>query len=137
MSRSLTFSLVLLWVLSACNLSTEAPTAVPTADLPRIEFQQPINGATVIDGSELTIDLLATDERVGIVRIELLVDDVSYREGAPDNNTPVPTFRILFNWLAQGIGRHTLTAVAYRPDGTPSDELTILVEVLPRASATP
>jgi hypothetical protein len=35
------------------------------------------------------------------------------------------------NWLAQGQGRHALTAIAYRPDGTQSDPATILVNVLP------
>jgi hypothetical protein len=137
MSRSVIFVALLLLVLVACNLSKEPPTAVPTADLPRVEFQQPINGATVIEGSELTIDLLAIDERVGILRIEVLIDDIPYREGTPENGAPVPTYRVLLNWLAQGVGRHVLTAIAYRPNGTPSDETRILVEVLPRTAATP
>jgi hypothetical protein len=127
---------VLLWV-SACNLSTTPPTAIPTPDLPRVEFQQPLNGATIVEGSELTIDLVATDARAGIVRIELLIDDLPYREPETENGLPVPTFHVLLNWLAQGVGRHVLTAIAYRPDGTPSDEMSILVEVLPRTTTTP
>ncbi len=130
-------SLLLLLLLSACNLGTSRPTAIPTPDLPRVEFQQPLNGATILEGSELTIDLLATDETAGIVRIELLVDGIAYRDGAPENDVPVPTFRVLLNWLASGVGRHTLTAIAYRPDGTPSDEMTIVIEVLPRMTPVP
>lgn len=127
----------LLLLLSACNLSTTPPTVIPTPDLPRVEFQEPINGATIVEGSELTIDMVASDETAGIVRIELLIDDQPYREGAPDEETPVPTFRVLMNWLADGVGRHVLTAVAYRPDGTPSDERSIIIEVLPRTTPTP
>jgi hypothetical protein len=128
---------VVLLLGSACNLSTTPPTAIPTPDLPRVEFQQPANGATIVEGSELTIDLVATDARAGIVRIELLVDDLPYREGTTENGLPVPTFHVLLNWLAQGVGRHVLTAIAYRPDGTPSDEMRILIEVLPRTTPTP
>ena len=138
MSRPVTLILMLiLALLSACNLATTPPTAIPTPDLPRVDFEQPANGATVVEGSELTIDLVASDETQGIARIELLVDDLNYREGTPENDVPVPTFRVLMNWLAQGVGRHVLTAIAYRPDGTRSDERSILIEVLPRETPTP
>jgi len=36
------------------------------------------------------------------------------------------------NWLAAGVGRHQITAKAYRADNTPGDETTIVVEVIPR-----
>jgi hypothetical protein len=124
-------------LVSGCNLSTTPPTVIPTPDLPRVDFQEPVNGATIVEGSELTIDLVATDATAGIVRIELLVDDLPYREGTTEYELPVPTFHVLLNWLAQGVGRHVLTAIAYRPDGTPSDETRILVEVLPRVESTP
>ncbi|MFN8373374.1 MAG: Ig-like domain-containing protein [Anaerolineae bacterium] len=138
MSRLVTLILVLaLAFLSACNLATTPPTAIPTPDLPRVDFEQPANGATVVEGSELTIDLVASDETQGIARIELLVDDLNYRDGTPENEVPVPTFHVLMNWLAQGVGRHVLTAIAYRPDGTRSDERSILIEVLPRETPTP
>src|SRR5262245_61526565 len=90
---------VVLLLVSGCNLSTTPPTAIPTPDLPRVEFQQPINGATVVEGSDLTIDLVATDAAAGIVRIELLIDDLPYREGTTENGFPVPTFHVLLNWL--------------------------------------
>ncbi|NWF70933.1 MAG: hypothetical protein HXY40_17750 [Chloroflexi bacterium] len=136
MCRFVIYALALL-ALTACNLSTTPPTAIPTPDLPRVTFEAPVNGATILEGAELTIDLVGTDASQGIARIELRVDDLPYRQGEPEGGVPVPTFRVLMNWQAQGVGRHALTAVAYRPDGTQSDEVTILVEVLPRAALTP
>jgi hypothetical protein len=139
MSRFVTLIALLLGALfvSGCNISTSPPTVIPTPDLPRVEFEEPINGATIVEGSELTIDLVAADETAGIVRIELLVDDLPYREGSTENNLPVPTFHVLLNWLANGVGRHVLTAIAYRPDGTRSAETRVLIEVLPRVETTP
>ena len=52
-------------------------------------------------------------------------------EVSPDISAAVPLFTVRMNWLAQGQGRHTLSAIAYRPDGTASDMETILVNVLP------
>ena len=36
------------------------------------------------------------------------------------------------NWLAEGIGFHSLTAIAYRPDGTASPPTIISVQVVER-----
>ncbi|MCB9450042.1 MAG: Ig-like domain-containing protein [Anaerolineaceae bacterium] len=122
---------VLILVAAGCNLSTTAPTPYPTPDLPRVEFLAPVNGSRVFDGAELDVELLAQDDTAGISRVELLVDDQPQGESQPEANS-VPVYRVLLSWRATGIGVHPLTAIAYRADGTPSDPVTILVEVVSR-----
>ncbi|MDL1882344.1 hypothetical protein FBR01_01665 [Anaerolineae bacterium CFX8] len=117
--------------LGACNLQRGAPTPLPTPDIPRVEFRFPVNGSTILEGAELTIELLAADAGDGVARVELLVDDVFHQEGKPEVSPSVPTFAVTMNWLAQGVGQHALTALAYRLDGVSSAPETIIIEVLP------
>lgn len=122
----------LLLLVAGCNLTNE-PQPTPTAPppMPEIEFLFPANEATVVEGTDLDIELLASDEGIGIARVEFLVDEAVINERGPDISAAVPLFTVRMNWLAQGQGRHTLSAIAYRPDGTASDMETILVNVLP------
>jgi hypothetical protein len=128
--------LVLTLTLAACNLQQGPPTPVPTPDAPRVEFRFPPSNTTIVEGSELTIELLAVDSGSGVARAALLVDDTIHQEGKPTTFTAVPTFTVTMNWLAQGIGRHSLAAVAYRIDGTASPIATIIIEVLPKTGGT-
>jgi hypothetical protein len=123
---------LLIALVDACNLSASLPTPVPTADLPRAEFRFPQNNSTVIDGTDLAIDIVARDDSAGIARIELLVDGTLINQAAPVESAVVPVFRVTMNWLAQGIGKHAVETIAYRLDGTRGDPATIVIEVLPR-----
>lgn len=130
------FLLLLVLLLAACNLSAQdAATATPPPALPVAEFLFPPNEATVEEGAEILVDILARDEGVGIARVEFHVDDQLINERGPDVSAAVNTFTVRMNWLAQGVGRHVFTATAYRPDGTQSDPATILVNVLPVGTA--
>ena len=118
-------------LLCGCTLSQATPTPLPTPDAPQVEFRAPLNGSTVVEGNELTIELLASDAGTGVARVELLVDDVSHQEGKPAVSAAVPTFTVVMNWRARGVGLHSLTAVAYREDGRASPPAIIVVSVLP------
>ena len=124
--------LLIILILSGCNLQSGTPTPSPTPNIPTIQFQFPQNNSTVLEGVDLDIDLVANDPGSGVARIELLVDDQPHQEGRPEISPEVPTFTVKMNWLAQGVGAHSFTAVAYRLDGTPSAPVTIIVEVVPR-----
>jgi hypothetical protein len=126
----LLFAIVL--TVCGCNLRTEPSTPIPTPNIPSITFQFPQNNSTVLEGVDLNIDLVATDPGTGVARVELLIDDQPHQEGKPEISPEVPTFTVKMNWLAQGIGAHSFTAVAYRLDGTSSAPQTIIVEVVPR-----
>ncbi len=122
------FGLLLMLTVGACNLSNPAPP--PTPDLPTVRFVAPANNARVLQGTDLTVDIYAEDNNVGIARVEFRVDGVTVQDGGPANFSVDRQFRVQMSWLAQGIGLHIFSVVAYRPDGTPSDETFITVEVV-------
>jgi hypothetical protein len=121
-------ALMFIGMIAGCTLTEVPPTAVPTPDIPRVRFMFPENGARVVQDAEITVDIVAEDDTAGIARIVFLVDGTQINEGAPDSTVPV--FRVAMNWVAGNLGGHTLHAIAYRPDGTQSDEAIILVDVI-------
>lgn len=129
------FLLVLLLGAVACNLQVGTPTPFPTPDLPRVEFQAPANNDSFLEGTDLTIALMAVDAGPGIARIELLVDDLPHSDATPEVSASVPVFTVTMNWLAEGVGYHSLTAIAYRADGIPSPPVTIAVLITERDDA--
>jgi hypothetical protein len=122
---------LLAFMLSACNLSNEPqPTPIPTPNIPTVQFLFPVNESTVLEGTEIDIEIVAADTGIGISKVEFYVDDTLINERGPDISAAVPTFTVQMNWLAQGAGRHVFMAIAYRADGTQSDPTTLLVNVL-------
>jgi hypothetical protein len=137
-----TLKRLLLWLTlllaAGCNLSVAAPeTPVPTPDVPVVEFLFPPNNSTVLEGTDLTLDIVARDTSIGVSRLEVYLNGVLLREVELADYTVEPVYRVQVNWLADGAGLHALTAVAFRPDGTPSDEGRITLEVVPRPTPTP
>ncbi len=122
-------ALLALLALAACNLDSPTPIP-PTPDLPQVEIIDPVNNATVLEGYDLTLDIVARDS-VGVARVELLIDDFLENEFRPTERIEEPVFRVQTNWIAAGVGRHRISVIAYRSNGTRSDEFSIVIEVLP------
>ncbi|MFW5772719.1 MAG: Ig-like domain-containing protein [Phototrophicaceae bacterium] len=123
---------------AGCNLGAAAPeTPIPTPDVPVVEFLYPPNNSTVLEGTDLTLDVVARDDSVGVSRLEIYLNDVLLREVELADYTVEPIYRVQVNWRADGAGLHALTAIAFRPDGTPSDEGRVTLEVVPRPTPTP
>ncbi|MCY4071214.1 MAG: Ig-like domain-containing protein [Chloroflexi bacterium] len=123
--------LLCLGCLPACNLDRPTPTPFPTPDLPRVEILAPPNQQKVIEGTEFDIDILAVDQSLGIRRIELYVDELFVKSSETTDDVK-REYRVTMNWFAQGLGWHTVKAIAYRDDGTRSDEHMITLQVIPR-----
>lgn len=126
-------------LLSACNLVAGTLTPTPLPNMPTIEFQYPANDSTVLQGVDVQIQLLAQDAiGEGIARVELLVDDQPHQEGVPLISSAVPVFTVEMNWVAEGVGLHSMSAIAFRADGTSSVPATIRILVVPEdATAAP
>jgi len=139
MLKHIAIAFMSLTLLAGCTLIGESIENSPAPDLPTVDFLFPPNGAQVIEGTDLTIEVLAQDANVGIERVMLFVDEDSSGEplqvARPVDAATVPIFRVEMNWLAAGVGQHRLTTRAYRLDGTPSNEATIIVDVVARNSA--
>lgn len=122
-------SLAVLVLLSACNLIPAETTALPTPDLPQVEFISPPNRAAVVEGALLDVDIVAQDDTAGIAKVEFFVDGSLLQTGEPDSGDEA-IYRVTMNWLAEGLGSHSLSAIAYRPTGIAGQETTIVVEVV-------
>jgi len=120
-------------LLCACNLSTQ--TLKPTPTIPTVSFQFPSNNVSIAEGTDLQIQLLAQDT-IGIAHVELRVDDQVHQDGKPVEAAAVPIFTVDMNWLAKGIGLHSLQATAFRLDGTASTPVIINVNVTAGAAQT-
>jgi hypothetical protein len=131
---SLAITCVSLWLVG-CNLNSAAitPTAAPTPDVPQVLFNAPVNNARVFEETLLDVDIVATDNTQGIAKIEFYVDGTLLETGEPEVSPAKPVFRVTMNWLTEGVGTHTFSAIAYRPDGTTSEESIMVIEVVPRA----
>lgn len=127
MCRSLIVTLMLV-ILAGCNLSGQNEV-VPTPDRPTVQFLSPDNNALVVDGFDLTLDLYAQDS-VGVARIELRLNGQKLRDLDYPNYQSGQQFHAETNWIAQGVGFHNFSAIAYRLDGTQSDEVFISIEVV-------
>jgi hypothetical protein len=98
-----------------------------------VEFQAPANNARVVEGTDLTIDLVASDTGAGVARVTLDIDGAPHQQVTPEVSPEVPVFTVRMNWVAAGVGLHSFTATAYRTDGRSSSPTTIVVEVVPRS----
>jgi hypothetical protein len=129
------FIVVLLLIcLSGCNLGAAAVTQTPpaTPDIPQVIFNAPTNNARVFEDTLLDIDLVATDNSQGVVKVEFYVDGELLETAESEEGPVKPIYRVAMNWLTQGVGNHTLSALAYRANGTRSEEAVIVLEVVPR-----
>lgn len=126
-TRLMPYIIIGIFLLSSCTLDA---TPVPTPDLPRVQFVAPPNNSRVVNNTDLTIDLFAQDSTVGIAKIELYADGGLVKEASLPNYDVQADFRVQINWLASGLGFHVLSAIAYRPDGTRSDETFLSIEIV-------
>ena len=122
-----------LLLLVACNLSAPVPPTQPpsaTPAIPQANILYPPHNQRVIEGVIFDIDILASDPAAQIQRVELYVDEQLLQASKPEAG-PQSSFRIATNWLAQGVGWHKFSAIAYRADGTASHPHIIALEVIP------
>ena len=131
-ARFIVLMLLLVAGLCGCNLSTTAPTPVPTPDLPRVEIRSPQNNQDVIEGTDFDFDIVARDQTAGIARVDLVIDGTVINSANPFGDNPVPVFATVMNWVARNSGLHVVEVIAYRPDDTPSDPARISINVVTR-----
>lgn len=107
-----------LFALTACSMfgGTSKPATV---------IVSPPSGSQYKDGEEVAVQSTSTDA-TGIVRVELIVDNVIVRtDPAP---TPQTTFSLIQTWKATP-GNHTIIVRSYNSAGVTSDPAAISINV--------
>ena len=136
-------------LLAACG---QAATPEPTATLipvlvvtptregrPVITIEALPGGEQAYLGQEFLIQSRAIDT-VGVTRIDLYVDDVLRRTDTSPEPEGRTDFALLQPWIPIALGERTISVVAYRADGTASEPVTRVFNVVegpPPASPTP
>ncbi len=124
--------LIVIIIMTGCNLGTGGETPLPTPDIPTLEIIAPANNQQVVEGFDFDFDIVARDNNPGISLVELYVDELLINFSKPVDEEHVPVFRTTMNWLASAPGLHVVEVIAYRPDGTQGDPARINIEVVPR-----
>ncbi len=119
----------------ACNLSgapaEPAGQAQPDGpDAPSVDIRVPVNGMSFAEGSNVIIQVVGTDSGTGVSRIDLLIDDVEVSSSEAPTASGQSAYMVNFEWPAQGVGAHSISAVALRADGTSSTPAIISINVV-------
>ncbi len=121
----------------ACNLpglggepAGQSAETGPGIDAPVVEIRVPTNGMSFAEGTLVIIQVAATDAGAGVSRVDLLVDDLPVGSQNAPNAAGQSAFIANFEWQALGQGLHSVSAVAFRADGTASSPAVISVNVV-------
>jgi hypothetical protein len=95
---------------------------------PTIVIVAPPSGSEFRDGEEVAVQSVATDAK-GIVRVELIVDNVIVRTDAAPSPQGQPTLNLIQKWQATP-GTHTIIVRAYNTANAMSDPVAISINVL-------
>ncbi len=120
------------WVLSACNLSSSGPQAVPTptgaaSGKPVVTILSPQNGAEVVVNEQILVSVSAADA-VGVTRVQMYVNDGIVKTVSSETPGGDPNLNVLLDYTPSSTGSLTLQVFAYRGSIT-SDPAEITVTV--------
>lgn len=101
--------------------------ACATESKPTVVIVSPPSGSDFRDGEEVAIQSVATDAK-GIVRVELIVDNVIVRTDAAPSPQGQPTLNLIQKWQATP-GTHTIVVRAYNTANAMSDPVAISINV--------
>jgi hypothetical protein len=138
--------LILMIILSACNLASQQTNNAP----PVIEFAANISSAPYREGMFINIQVLITNPTGQVNVIQYAVDNEMIEQIRDPNNGHNPQFVSTAQWRAEGVGTRTLRVIASRPDGVYGEATTTITIVdanspivqptntsLPQATAQP
>lgn len=116
----------------ACNLprpaAMETPAATPA--IPQVKILFPAHNQQVIQGVVFDIEIHASDQAAGILRVELYVDEQLQQTSVSEAGS-VRDFRVTMNFFAKDLGWRKFAVIAYRANGVASHPHIIALEVIP------
>lgn len=128
LTRPASWLLIVVLLLSGCNL----PTGGTTDNPPAIALRQPADGSAAMLGEPVRVVAHATDDK-GIVRVELWTDGTLTSQHEADSPAGLASFNAAFVWTPPTAGLHTLQVMAIDTAGqtTTSEEVTIDAQAAP------
>lgn len=110
----------ILLLLSACNLSSEPPTAEPLdvstispGGKPNVAISSPAEGDEVVVNAQIFVTASATDS-VGVTRIQLVAGTQVVKTVSSESPSGQTNFPVLLDYTPRQTGEVTLQVIAYR-----------------------
>jgi len=118
---------ILFLMLAGCSFGGAPPTVI---------IDSPPSGTLVNLGNDVQAQVTASDaDGEGVARVDLQVNGVVVQTSqAPGNGQA--NYSVLLTWTPTEIGTYTLTAIAYRADGTASEPASVIVEIVGEGEST-
>lgn len=115
------FSLILVTLLSACNLTSQAPTAVTPLDVPTIQasgkpvviITSPQASSEVTVNTPVLVSASATDS-VGVTRVQLLANGQIVQTRSSEAASGQTTLQAVLDYTPRQQGNVTLQVIAFR-----------------------
>ncbi len=121
----LLLSIISIIALSACTDSGKPATVIIS----------PPSGSVFREGEDVTVQSTSTDAK-GVVRVELIVDNVVVRTDSAPIPQGQPSLSLVQTWKATQ-GTHTLVVRAYNATGAMSDPVAISISASPAIALGP
>ncbi len=126
--------ILVLLVLSACNLSTQPPTAepidVPTQQAggkPTVTITSPETGDEVVVNAQIFVTANATDS-VGVTRVQLIAGNQVVKTVSSESPAGQTNFPVLLDYTPRETGEVELQVIAFR-GATASDPAEVTINV--------
>lgn len=135
--------LLILLVISGCNLSSQKPTEIPLDDnnppadsggKPTVTIVTPQDGGEAVVGQQMFVTANTSDS-VGVTRVQLLADNQIVKTVSSESATGQRQMNVLLDYTPRTEGTVTLQVIAFR-GALQSDPAQIAISVRQQAQVT-
>ena len=121
--------------LTACTLNNVGVPAAVSGD-PVVRILSPLPNATYFEGIAVNIQAQVSNAGANIDRVEVVIDGATVATLSAPNPTDAAAFNVTHGWSATGLGAHTISLTAYRPDGSTSAPVSVEITVVAQNGQT-
>lgn len=123
--------IALLFVLTACNLSTaQDPSRQTLSGLPVVQILSPQPNATYLEGVSVSVQARVQNAGPDLARVDFAIDNQVFASLSEPNSDGATAFSVSESWASAGPGAHSLSVVATRSDGSASVPVSVTVTVI-------
>lgn len=126
---ALTLAVASFCLLAGCSLTLTGMPTPTVGGAPIVQFTAPAPDAVVLEGVTLVLQVTVMNAGADISRVAFSVDEQPLVEIANPNPEGAWQVAVSAQWVALGEGMHTLSATAFRADGTSSQPASVIVYV--------
>jgi hypothetical protein len=119
--------------ITGCSLNfggTEGDAVAAISGAPIVEIAAPLPNSTYLQNVAVNILTSISNAGEDIQRVEISVNDTSIADLPSPNPSGAARFSVTQTWTPDGPGEYTITAIAYRADGSGSQPASVQINVI-------